>query len=93
MKSYNLEYTLNHLDNLCDLAVQSEEEIVIKRLNKASVALISLAELNSLKETLHLLSSPKNTQLIFEAWEEAKSGQLQPQTIDEVFAELEIESE
>jgi antitoxin YefM len=88
MKTFSLEYTKQHLDRLCDIAVQSEEGIVIKRSQKASVALISLAELNSLKETLYLLSSPANAKRIFEALEEARSGTIQPQTIDELFAEL-----
>jgi antitoxin YefM len=96
MTTYNLEYTKQNLDHLCDLVVQSKEEIIIKRLNKSSVALISVEELNSLKETLYLLSSPTNANRIFEALEEARSLEkadletIQPQTIDELFAELEV---
>jgi antitoxin YefM len=92
MNTYNLEYTLDHLEQLCDLAAQSSEGIVIERLNKPDVALVSLRELNGLRETLHLLSSHENASRIFEAWEDAKLGNTEIQTVDELFAEIERNS-
>lgn len=56
--------------------VKSEDEILIikKGKNKGAV-LISLEEYNSMMETIHILSSKKNADRLFESVEQMNSGQ------------------
>lgn len=57
-------------------SVKPEDEILIikKGKNKGAV-LISLEEYNSMMETLHILSSKKNADRLFESVEQMNSGQ------------------
>lgn len=44
-----------------------------------------------LRETAYLLILPSNADRIFAALEQAKSGEIQPQSLNELFAEIEAE--
>lgn len=90
MKKFNVKDIHIYLEQVCDLVIESKEEVILERLGKEDVALIAASELNSLKETLYLLSSSANAQALFEAIEEVKRGKLKPQTIDELINELEF---
>jgi antitoxin YefM len=48
--------------------------LIIKRGSGKGAVLISLEEYNSIMETLHLLSSKKNAQRLYESIEQMKSG-------------------
>jgi len=48
------------------------------------VALIAASELESLMETAHLLSSPKNALRLHSALEESKQKTLKPQSVNEL---------
>lgn len=48
--------------------------LMIKRGSGKGAVLISLEEYNSIMETLHLLSSKKNAQRLYESIEQMKSG-------------------
>jgi antitoxin YefM len=77
------------LDELCNQVVLSRDAVIIEREGSENVALIAADELISMKETLYLLSSPENAAHLFAALEEAESGKLQPQTLEELLEELE----
>jgi antitoxin YefM len=77
------------LDELCTQVVSSHDAVIIEREGGENVALIAADELISMKETLHLLSSPENAFRLFAALEEVESGNLKPQTLDELIEELE----
>lgn len=79
------------LDELCNQVVESREAVIIERKDGENVALIAADELSSMQETIYLLSSPANAVRLYAALERAKAGVVQPQTIDELFEELEIE--
>lgn len=57
--------------SLCDMVARDRETVRITRRNAEDVALISLAELESLLETVHLLRSPKNASRLIAAYERA----------------------
>ncbi|MEG4106744.1 type II toxin-antitoxin system prevent-host-death family antitoxin [Microcoleus sp. S13_C5] len=82
-----------NLENLCDRAVETGEVIVINRPNGKSTVLISEAELESLLETLYLLSSPTNATRLFTAFKRAKARVIQPQTLDEICKKFGINEE
>jgi antitoxin YefM len=49
------------LKSLMDRVVQDKQEIVVTRKKGESVVVVSLETWNAVNETLHLLSTPKNT--------------------------------
>ena len=56
--------------------VKSEDEIfIIKKGKNKGAVLISLEEYNSMMETIHILSSKKNADRLFESVEQMNSGQ------------------
>lgn len=50
-----------------------------------------LAEMSSLEETVYLLSSPENAKKLHKSIQQAKSGNIKPQTIEALFEEIEKE--
>ena len=60
----------NYLDNV----EFNNETLIIKRGSGKGAVLISLEEYNSIMETLHLLSSKKNAQRLYESIEQMQSG-------------------
>ncbi|NJM71979.1 MAG: prevent-host-death protein [Scytonema sp. RU_4_4] len=82
-----------NLDELCNQVVLSRDAVIIEREGNDNVALIAADELSSMKETLYLLSSPENAARLFAALEEVQSGNLKPQTLDELLEELENDDE
>lgn len=53
------------------------DTVIITRSENKNVVLISLREYNSLKETLHLLSSEKNRNRLMNAVERANRGEFE----------------
>jgi len=62
------------LKDYLDSVEENQEILIIKRGSGKGAVLISLEEYNSIMETLHLLSSKKNAQRLFESMEQMKSG-------------------
>ena len=57
-------------------SVENDNEILILKRGKGKgVVIISMDEYNSLMETVHLLSSKKNAQRLFQSIEQMKSGE------------------
>jgi antitoxin YefM len=79
------------LADLCNLAAEDHEIIIIKRRKAGSVALICAEELSSLLETAHLLRSPKNAERLMKAYFRAKSKSGRPQTAAALREELGLE--
>ena len=59
-----------YLDSIED----DNETLVIKRKSGKGTVMISLDEYNSIMETMHLLSSKKNADRLYESIEQMKSG-------------------
>ncbi len=62
------------LKKYLDAAENDNELVIIKRGTGKGAVLISLKEYNSLKETMHLLSSKENAKWLYESIEQAKQG-------------------
>lgn len=62
------------LKKYLDSVEDDNETLIIKRKTGKGTVLISLDEYNSLMETLHLLSSKKNADRLYESIEQAKSN-------------------
>jgi antitoxin YefM len=55
---------------------------VITRQNGDPVVMMSLADFNSIEETLYLLSSPKNASRLLASFEQLKSGKVRIRELD-----------
>ncbi len=82
----------SNLDQLCNQVVESQNVVILEREDGKNVALIAADELSSMEETIYLLSSPANAARLYAALEQAKARTVKPQTIDELFEELESDS-
>lgn len=60
----------NYLDNV----EENNETLIVKRANGKGSVIISLAEYNSIMETLHLLSSQKNADRLHKSIKQMKTG-------------------
>jgi antitoxin YefM len=76
-----------------DTATSTREPVIIRRRNAEDVALIAVAELESLMETAHLLRSPRNAERLLSALIRAREGTQQPQSLEELRREVGLEEE
>ncbi len=83
----------NGFFQLLDSVVENHQVFIIKRREGKNVALIAESDLTSLVETVYLLRNPANGRRLLDAFAQSKSGEIQPQTIEELKQELGIGSE
>ena len=62
------------LKSYLDSVEDDNETLIIKRKSGKGTVLISLDEYNSIMETLHILSSKKNADRLYESIQQVKSG-------------------
>ena len=62
------------LKRFLDSVEDDNETLIIKRKSGKGTVMISLEEYNSIMETLHLLSSKKNADRLYESIEQMKAG-------------------
>jgi antitoxin YefM len=63
-----------NLANVLNEVVDHQETVIVRRRGHRDVALIPADELAGLKETAHLLRSPRNAQRLLSALEQASRG-------------------
>jgi antitoxin YefM len=63
-----------HLKAVMDTAIHDRQETVITRAGQEAVVVVGKDEWDSIQETLHLLSSPRNAARLREAIAELESG-------------------
>ena len=71
------------LKKYLDSVEDDNETLIIKRKSGKGAVLISLEEYNSIMETLHLLSSRKNADRLFESIQQMKAGRKVNPKIDD----------
>lgn len=81
-----------NLASILDEVVDQQQIFIVKRRNGKNVALITEDELSSLLESVYLLRSPENAKRLHRALKWSESKDAQPQTINELKQELELES-
>ncbi|UII27357.1 type II toxin-antitoxin system prevent-host-death family antitoxin [Fulvivirga maritima] len=65
-----------NLKKYLDDVEQNQETLIVKRGTGNGTVMISLDEYNSLMETVHLLSSKKNADRLFESIQQIKDGKV-----------------
>lgn len=83
----------NGFFQLLDKVVENHQVFIINRREGENVALISESDLTSLVETVYLLRNPANGRRLLDAIAQSKSGEIKPQTIEQLGQEMEIGSE
>ena len=74
--------------SLCDEVASTREPVIIRRRNAEDVALIAADELVGLQETAHLLRSPKSAERLLAALARARTGGVEPSSVDQLRREL-----
>ncbi|MBI3463125.1 MAG: type II toxin-antitoxin system Phd/YefM family antitoxin [Planctomycetes bacterium] len=80
----------SHLKSYCDQAVANREPIRVRRRSGEDVVLLAADEYDSLAETMHLLSSPRNAARLLAALAEARRGKGKPMTLEQLRAALHL---
>ncbi len=74
MIAANFSEFRSELKRFLDSVEDDNETLIIKRRSGKGTVMISLDEYNSIMETLHLLSSKKNADRLYESIQQMKSG-------------------
>jgi antitoxin YefM len=77
-----------NLAALLDRVTADREIVIINRRGREDVALVAASELSSLLETAHLLRSPRNAKRLLTALNRARSGKLEPRSINHLRQEM-----
>ena len=72
----------SNLKHYADQAVLQRVPIRVRRRGGDDVVLVSANEYDSIAETAHLLSSPRNAERLLAALKEAREGKGKPMTIE-----------
>lgn len=78
-------------EKVYDAAIATRQPIVVTREGSESVAVIPIAELNSLTETVYLFQSHENAVRLLDALQRAQAGTNEPQTLENVRREFGLE--
>lgn len=62
------------LKDVMDRVVEDRTEVIVTRQRAEAVVMVSLSEWNSIAETMHLLSSPKNADRLRRAIKDMDAG-------------------
>jgi antitoxin YefM len=81
------------LAKLLDEVTDHHEVVIISRRGAEDVVLVAASELASLKETAHLLRSPKNAKRLLRALQRAEAGTVPPQSTEQLRREIELDPE
>ena len=83
MIAANYSELRTNLRKYLDSVEEDNETLIIKRKTGNGAVMISLDEYNSIMETLHLLSSKKNADRLYESIQQMKSGKTVKPKLDE----------
>jgi antitoxin YefM len=75
-----------NLAKLLDRVVKDSEPVIVARKKRGSVVLVSLAEWNSIQETLHLSSTRANARALRQAIDDLEAGKGVPMTMKQIKA-------
>jgi antitoxin YefM len=76
MRHVTLTELRSNMAKYFDQVVADRDELIVTRQNHEPVVIMPLAELEGLRETLHLLSSPANAEHLLKSIADANAGKL-----------------
>jgi antitoxin YefM len=75
MATASYSHLREHLAEVWDQVEDSQEPVIVSRRGHQDMAILPADELESLRETAHLMRSPKNARRLLEAIARAASGE------------------
>jgi antitoxin YefM len=84
-------YARQNLASLLDQAEDRQEPVFISRRDHEDMVLMPAAEFRAVEETAHLLRSPENVRRLLRALQRALDGAVEPQSIEDLRSELDLE--
>jgi antitoxin YefM len=84
----NYTQARENLASYFDRATDDRDVIIVRRRNGRDVAIIAADELESLMETAHLLSSPRNAQRLLSAINRALANEGEPLSLESLKREV-----
>lgn len=90
MTTATYTYARDNFAEVLDTVENEQTEVIIQRRGHQDIALVPADELASLKETAHLLRSPKNAARLLAAIARSSRRQSEPTSVDELRRELGI---
>lgn len=64
-----------NLKKVMDRVVADKSEVIVTRQKAEAVVMVSLSEWNSMRETAHLMSSPRNAKRLLESIAQMDAGE------------------
>ncbi|GAB1433933.1 hypothetical protein MASR2M32_01410 [Sphaerotilus sulfidivorans] len=68
--------------SVMDTVCRDHEPTVVSRVNGEHVVMLSLADYNSMQETMHLLASPRNAVRLMESIQQLRAGHARSRNFD-----------
>ncbi|MDK4307808.1 type II toxin-antitoxin system Phd/YefM family antitoxin [Corynebacterium pseudodiphtheriticum] len=75
MKTMSYSDSRAHYAEMLDTVTDDREEVIITRAGHEPVVVVSLADYESLKETVYLLKSPANARRLLASIEQLENGE------------------
>jgi len=89
MKSVTYDYAREHLEEIWDEVEDAQEGVILERRGHEDMVLLPARELRGLRETIHLLRSPRNAARLLEAIARSRNeGGVAFESIDALAAEV-----
>lgn len=83
MTTISYTHTRNNLASVLDTVEENHESIVVTRSGKSPSVIMSKDEYDSIQETLHLMSSPRNVARMLQSLEDYEAGNIVSGTLIE----------
>ena len=83
MATLSYTHTRNNLAKVFEQAEENREPIMVTRSGKKPTVILSIEEFESMQETLHLMSSPKNLARMLQGLEDYKEKKFISQPLNE----------
>ena len=90
MTTATYSHLRENLAEIWDRVEDTQEPVIVKRKGHQDMALIPADELDNLRETAHLLRSPKSARRLLEAIARAVSGDGESTDVDELRRRLDL---
>jgi antitoxin YefM len=82
-----------NLAEIWDKVEDSQEPVIVERRGHQTMAILPAEELDGLRETAHLLRSPRNAARLLTALQRALRGQTKSIALEDLHAELGLDGE
>lgn len=82
-----------NLAEIWDMVEDSQEPVIVERRGHQTMAILPAEELDGLRETAHLLRSPRNAARLLTALQRALRGQTKSVALEDLRGELGLDGE